>query len=155
MDSEELAAAPLSPSSPTIFLKVYSGKTEELLCSREVDQEVLEDAAARCVPDYRGTEHTPIRIDIEGTPGTIREQIARAGWRLSQQHKALLVLRPVRGRSLLGEYAVLVERGENSYSKWTVVLEEVDGEPCKEERWARYRQIVHKLRTAWSTRHGT
>lgn len=55
----------LTPDQFPLTIRVYSGKTNELLWSRTITLLEARGVAKIDIPGYAGTEHYPVRAEIE------------------------------------------------------------------------------------------
>jgi hypothetical protein len=60
----------LSPNKFPITLRLHSGKTGEVLWSRSVTIDEARNLAKVQIPGYAGTDHYPVRAEIEYADGT-------------------------------------------------------------------------------------
>jgi hypothetical protein len=60
----------LPTSAFPLILKIYSGKTNDLLWSREVSLDEAHELAMIEIPGYHDTEHYPVRVEITYADGT-------------------------------------------------------------------------------------
>jgi hypothetical protein len=58
------------PEKFPLTLRLYSGKTTELLWSRTVTLDEARSLAKIEIPGYAGTEHYPVRVEITYADGT-------------------------------------------------------------------------------------
>lgn len=59
-----------SPTKFPIAIRIYSGKTKEVIWSREITLEEARSLAKVDIPGYAGTEHYPVRTEIAYADGT-------------------------------------------------------------------------------------
>ncbi len=59
-----------SPTKFPLTIKLYSSKTGELLWARAVTLDEARGLAKVEIPGYGGTEHYPVRVEIEYADGT-------------------------------------------------------------------------------------
>lgn len=60
----------LPPAKFPFTLRIYSGKTGEVVWSRTVTLDEAQSLAKVEIPGYAGTEHYPVRVEIEYADGT-------------------------------------------------------------------------------------
>lgn len=59
-----------APEKFPITIKIRSGKTDEMIWSRTITLEEARGPALVKIPGYTGTEHYPVRVEIDFADGT-------------------------------------------------------------------------------------
>jgi hypothetical protein len=67
---DKIARLDFSPTKFPIAIRIYSGKTKEVIWSREITLAEARDLAKVEIPGYAGTEHYPVRTEIAYADGT-------------------------------------------------------------------------------------
>ena len=62
-----------SPEKFPLTMRIYSGKTGEVVWSRTVTRDEARGLAKIEIPSYAGTEHYPVRAEIAYADGTIAD----------------------------------------------------------------------------------
>lgn len=70
MTARPRARHDFTPDKFPLTIRIFSGKTGEVIWSREVALEEARDLAKIEIPGYAGTEHYPVRTEIAFADGT-------------------------------------------------------------------------------------